>query len=645
VPRHLQPHTSRRPVTRRTRRSIAISVAVLLGAAVLPPVAVHRPALAQSDRCEDVFAPVQPTGAGTEAAPYLIASPAHLTWISVSQFNRDVIGPNGEPVGDPTGEHVRSASYRMTADVDLRSCDWRPLGVFARNNQVDIYTNTSDPTFTGYFDGRGFAIRGLRVSSSPSVIARAPFTDVRQERHRGLFGDLSGTVEHLRLVDVDVTGGANDDLAGGVAGFARGQAFISRVAVSGTVTGRSYVGGLVGIASGSAKVEYSRSSAVIVVDDREESYDFPGFFVTGAGLVGGSFGDGISDSYFTGSVGYLGQRQADLIGLGGVVGEGDAAIIRSYAAGAVAEGTTSGGLLGDGYATDISGFVLSSFWDREATGQARATKDPASTTDGGLTTVAMKSFATFGPDGAVWPIVDGAALFDPSEDQVWGSCATVNGGYPFLLWEIDAEVCPPPPGVTSTPSFLVSVDGTTPSLPAGAAVWQRSDGTTVPLAVSSPAPGQVRYEADGVRLTLTGAAGTSTTRGLIANAAGEVECEICAVLASGGVIEAWMFSEPRLVAAWRIEELSCQTFTIPVGSPLDGGGAVVGGAHTLQLALPTASGMQAVNVGVTVGGPVPGSVPAGDAPTFPTGPLVLMLGLLAVRVLVVRRVPEGAVSG
>jgi hypothetical protein len=49
--------------------------------------------------------------------------------------------------------------------------------------------------------------------------------------------------------------------------------------------------------------------------------------------------------------------------------------------------------------------------------------------------------------------------------------------------------------------------------------------------------------------------------------------------------------------------------------------------RTLQLALPTASGMQAVNVGVTVGGLVPSRVPAGDGPSVPVG--LLALGLLA----------------
>jgi hypothetical protein len=177
------------------------------------------------------------------------------------------------------------------------------------------------------------------------------------------------------------------------------------------------------------------------------------------------------------------------------------------------------------------------------------------------------------------------------------------------------------------PSFVLAA-GLNPQLPIGVAVWQQTDGSTSDLAASSPAPNQVRYEVDGLQVTLTGAPGTNVTNGLVANAAGEVECEICATLVPGGVIEAWMFSEPRLVAAWRIEDLPCQRFTIPVGTPLDGGGPVSAGAHTLQLALPTASGMQAVNVGVTVGGPVPGSVPAGEG-AVPTPAWLFALALLA----------------
>jgi hypothetical protein len=81
------------------------------------------------------------------------------------------------------------------------------------------------------------------------------------------------------------------------------------------------------------------------------------------------------------------------------------------------------------------------------------------------------------------------------------------------------------------------------------------------------------------------------------------------------------------VAAHLTSELPCQTFTIPVVAPLDGGGPISAGAHTLQLALPTAPGMQAVNVGVTVGGLVPSRVPAGEGPTVPVG--LVAFGLLA----------------
>jgi Tol biopolymer transport system component len=191
-----------------------------------------------------------------------------------------------------------------------------------------------------------------------------------------------------------------------------------------------------------------------------------------------------------------------------------------------------------------------------------------------------------------------------------------------VVWTPEADST----DTTVAPSY-VAPGGVLPLVSPGLGEWVQSDGSSTPLAVSSPGPNQVRYEADGVRVTFTGGAGSDASRGLVANPAGEVVCEICVELTAGGVIEAWMFSEPRLVAAWRIEDLPCQTFAIPVASPLDGGGPVSAGAHTLQLALPTASGMQAVNVGVTVGGPVPARVPAGEGPGVPAG--LLLFGVAA----------------
>jgi ELWxxDGT repeat protein len=180
----------------------------------------------------------------------------------------------------------------------------------------------------------------------------------------------------------------------------------------------------------------------------------------------------------------------------------------------------------------------------------------------------------------------------------------------------------------TTPATPVLQGGSVPVAPTGSGVWQQVDGSTTQLAVSASGTNQLRYSAAGITVTLTGGAGTSVANGLVANPAGEILCEVCLDLAAGNVVEVWMFSTPRLVAAHLVDAEPCQTFAIPLAAPLDGGGPVSAGAHTLQLALPTAQGMQAVNVGVTVGGLVPASVPAGEG-AVPTPAWLLALGLLA----------------
>jgi len=193
---------------------------------------------------------------------------------------------------------------------------------------------------------------------------------------------------------------------------------------------------------------------------------------------------------------------------------------------------------------------------------------------------------------------------------------------------LSAAVLPPGNGTGGTSgASWVPTSGSAPQVAPGTGFVQNADGSTTSLSVTSPTAGQVRYSADGVTVTLAGTTGTSATNGLVAAPSGEIVCEVCTALAAGSTVEVWMFSEPRLVAAHRGDDQDCQLFTIPLGAPLDGGGPVTVGAHTLQLALPTASGMQAVNVGVTVGGLVPSRVPAGEGPAVPAG--LLALGLLA----------------
>ncbi len=193
---------------------------------------------------------------------------------------------------------------------------------------------------------------------------------------------------------------------------------------------------------------------------------------------------------------------------------------------------------------------------------------------------------------------------------------------------------------TATSGPVPTGSGSLPTMTPGVGVWQDVSGAVTTLTASSPAAGQVRYSAPGLQLTLTGASGSGTRTGLVAEANGTVVCELCAFLAEGGVIEAWVLSEPRLAAAWRTDDIArllgdlpCRTFTIPVGTPLDGGDSLPVGVHTLQLQLPTTSGLQAVNVGVTIGAPVPTTVRAGTGVSAGEVRRTLPLGLAALLAL------------
>jgi hypothetical protein len=144
----------------------------------------------------------------------------------------------------------------------------------------------------------------------------------------------------------------------------------------------------------------------------------------------------------------------------------------------------------------------------------------------------------------------------------------------------------------------------------------------------------VLTDADGtLAVTIASARGATTRDGVIVPENGEIVCEICARLAAGTVIEAHVFSEPRLAAAIRIDvdydpdTFVCPLLRIPVGTPLDGGGAITPGVHTLQIRMHTEDGFQVLSTGITIGAPTPNRVPTGGGPK-PSVILLAMTGLL-----------------
>ncbi len=143
--------------------------------------------------------------------------------------------------------------------------------------------------------------------------------------------------------------------------------------------------------------------------------------------------------------------------------------------------------------------------------------------------------------------------------------------------------------------------------------------------------GGVVLEAEGLKVMVAAAGGASPQTGVVAPVGGEIVCEVCAELAAGSTVEAWMYSSPQLVAAVRVpddhEDGDCVLLRIPVGEPLTGD-PIAAGAHTLQLRLTTVDGIEVLATGVTVGTAVPSRVPAGEGPAGRG--LLGVFGLLAV---------------
>ena len=166
--------------------------------------------------------PCEACGEGTSVSPYQISSSSNLLFLA-DAVNR------GE-------EAYVSAYYKQTADIDLSGVsNWTPIGKY------DPYNHQSDRPFSGTFDGGGKTIRNLTDN--------APGTN-----GQGLFGYARGaSIRNLTLADCAVSG---KGFVGGIVGSAP-QSTISDCTVSGTVSGSSSVGGIAGSIPGAEGKEGS----------------------------------------------------------------------------------------------------------------------------------------------------------------------------------------------------------------------------------------------------------------------------------------------------------------------------------------------------------------------------------------------------
>ncbi|MFN8015459.1 MAG: GLUG motif-containing protein [Acidimicrobiia bacterium] len=208
-----------------------------------------------------------------------------------------------------------SGDYELNSTIDCTGVTLTPIGNTGTN-------------FTGTFNGKGNSITNFEITTSDPTLGI------------GLFGASDGTIKNLNIVDA-IINAPNGESVGLAVGSNSSNGIIENVNVSGTVTGRDGIGGLVGNSFGTV----TNSSADVDVTAN--------FY--GGGLVGGQDGGTISDSYATGDVIDNGLGDS-----GGFVGYSNGTITSSYSSGNVT-GTSGASSYIGGFAGTITGTVTNSF--------------------------------------------------------------------------------------------------------------------------------------------------------------------------------------------------------------------------------------------------------------------------------------------
>ena len=258
-------------------------------------------------------------------------------------------------------------------------------------------------------------------------------------------GGLIGYIENTSGPDIEIVGTSNratvEAQTGGLAGGLIGHVdtdvnvgaptmIIRRSESAGAVIAATTdAGGLIGqvVDPASVTIEYAKASSD----------------VTGTNAVGGLIGSSdsgnltITDSYATGDV------TATAGSGGGALGSvTNAAVSNTYARGAVSATAVAGAFVASATSTTFTAVFFN------AAGATTATSAAGTSVD--LTN--RSAFV-----GASWAITAGWSPF-VSGTQVWGICADVNGGTPFLLWEYRYDACTTPPPPPSTASALPTLE-------------------------------------------------------------------------------------------------------------------------------------------------------------------------------------------
>ena len=199
-------------------------------------------------------------------------------------------------------------------DGDGSNKGWTPIG-------------DRDNPFVAIFEGNGHTINNLYINQPASTVQNGLF---------GRTGDstngLTATIKNLTLSG-DLMSITVNNYSGALVGWAD-NTLIGNCSSTGNVSGNAYLGGVVGSAESGTVINSSFSTGN--VNGTQGLVGLVAYTDSSSGQVS------ISGSYATGDVTGTGSEVGGLIGYTEV----DATVSNSYATGAVAGGSRSGGLIG-----------------------------------------------------------------------------------------------------------------------------------------------------------------------------------------------------------------------------------------------------------------------------------------------------------
>ena len=323
--------------------------------------------------------------------------------------------------------------------IRLFPCVWDKHFKLMTNIDLSQYTGTDFNIivrFSGTFDGNGHTISNFTYIS----------TDIG---YIGLFGDVSGEIKNLGLIDPNLDA-ESERYVGLLVGLLDNGAITNCYVEGGSVSGRTFVGELVG------RIYYS------TISECYSTGSVTGYSEIG-GLVGRNYGT-ITKSYSTASV-VAEQHHA-----GGLVGVNDDTITNCYATGSVSGYDYIGGLVGYNWKATITncysigsalggeyvgglvghdreGSYTRSFWDKTVNSLLAGIGNAVNPDVTGESTMNMQTESTF--TGAGWDF-----------ENIWWILE--GTGYPRLWWEFVPVLHAEPEvtlGISNTISWEAVVSG------------------------------------------------------------------------------------------------------------------------------------------------------------------------------------------